>query len=253
MSTAAPETSVPPLRRARDGATLALGFLTIVPVRLGARVVPLGDAAPFFPLVGAMVGAAAGGARAASDGVLGPAASSAIAVSVLVALTGALHLDGLADSADAVGARGGGTTRRLAVMRDPSTGVFGVLAIVLWVLLLTTTIAPLDADHATRSLIVAGAVSRCGVLWHARVTPPARRDGLGLTFDPGTVALAAGTVAAAVIATAADAAIALAPAGLVAVATSLAARRLVGGRTGDTLGATVALTELAACLAIAAV
>ncbi len=238
-------------------AALALAFLTRIPVpeRLLGRA-DMRRAAGWFPLVGVVVGALAGGVRAATEPLLGGATATVLALAALVIVTGALHQDGLADCADGLGVRGD-RRKRLAVMRDSQIGTFGMLALLGWGLLAFTTLAPLTGGHALTALVAAAALGRAAALVHARVTPPARDDGLGAGFTVPRAALAAGVVTA-VAATAlatrdlADAAIALAAAALATALTAHAARRAIGGRTGDTLGATVALTELAVLLALAA-
>jgi adenosylcobinamide-GDP ribazoletransferase len=244
-----------PGRRALDGAAVAVTFLTVLPVRSRRRVVDLGDAAPWFPLVGALVGAPAAATRYFAGGLFGPAVASVLALAVLVGLTGALHQDGLADCADGLGARGD-RERRLAVMRDPATGVFGTLALLGWGLLLTAALAELGDEAAARALVVAAVVARTAALLHAAATPPARTDGVGAMFLPATPAVAAAGIvalaAAILVAGPAKGLAAMAAAALVALATTAWARAALGGRTGDTLGATVALAEIAACLTLLA-
>ena len=247
-----------PLRTVASDLANALAFLTIVPLRApdpGAR--GLAGASAFFPLVGALVGALAGATRALTADAFGPLTASVLAVLVLAVVTGALHLDGLADTADGLGARGGGAERRLAVMRDPRVGTFGVLALVAWALLLTSALAELSDRDALVALIAAGAASRWALLLHAMAAPPARPDGLGAAFRVPAVTLAAATAVAAGVALLACGALpglaALGAAALAALATTTGAHRLLGGRTGDTLGATAALSEAAAVLALLAI
>ena len=253
MSTARAERSTKP--RPLADAALAVAFLTIVPVRVRDPNASLARAAAFFPLVGAAVGAAAGGIRVAFQPLLGTGPATVLALVVLVALTGALHQDGLADTADGLGARGD-RDRRLAAMRDSAIGAFGVLALIGWALLLATTLARFSATDALLALVAAGALSRWAALLHAAATPPARPDGLGAGFAPTTAALfiaSATALAAAELAGGALPGLAAIAATLVVSAlTSAWARRALGGRTGDTLGATVALAELAACAALLA-
>lgn len=238
-----------------DGAALAVAFLTILPVRPRGNPADLRAAAAWLPLVGALAGGLAGAARYYGETLFGATVASVVAVAVLVIVSGALHQDGLADCADGLGARGG-RERRLAVMRDPATGVFGTLALVGWVLMLTSTLAQLDRGDALRALVVAAVVSRAAALVHAVVTPPARSDGLGAAFDvtPASLAFAAVTAATAAILVAGpvEGLAAIAVAVLVALTVSAAARTLLGGRTGDSLGATVALAEIAICLTLLA-
>lgn len=172
---------------------------------------------------------------------------------MLVAITGALHEDGLADCADGLGIRAD-RDRRLEVMRDPAIGTFGALALVLWVLLVVSALAGLDRESALRALVVAVATGRWAAIVHALAARPARPDGLGAGFCVGR--------GAAAVASATAAAVALALAGIghglivlgiaAAVALLLAAwsRATLGGRTGDTLGATVALAQAAVAVAL---
>ena len=231
----------------------ALAFLTIVPVPAGAG---LAAAAPWFPVVGAAVGALAGGVRALCEPLVGRSVGTVLAMVALVLVTGALHQDGLADAADGLGARGG-RVRRLEVMRDSATGVFGVLALISWALLMFATLGALDAAHALRALVTACLLARWAALLHGAGAPPARSDGLGAALRVGSLALAAATVASvagalAICGLAAGAA-ALGGVLLVAALTTAGSRRTLGGRTGDTLGATIAIAEVAACVALLAV
>jgi adenosylcobinamide-GDP ribazoletransferase len=244
-----------PARRALDGAAQAVAFLTVLPVRPRDAGGDLRPAVAWFPVVGALVGGLAGAARYAAQPLVGPAVASVLAVIVLVAVTGALHQDGLADCADGLGVRGD-LPRRLQVMRDPAIGVFGTLALILWAALLTTSLAQLATDAAPLALVTAALIGRTAALLHAAAATPARPDGLGAAFvvtRPALVVPGAVTVAGAIaLAGPARGLAAVAAGSLVALATSIWARRSVGGRTGDTLGATVALAEVAVCLTLLA-
>ena len=239
-----------PLRRALDGATLAVTFLTILPAPR-ATVTDLRAAAPWFPLVGALVGGLAGAARYGAEPLFGETIASIVAVVVLVVVTGALHQDGLADCADGLGVRAD-RDRRLAVMRDPATGVFGTLALLGWALLLTAALTQLDDDAALRTLVVAAVAGRTAALLHAATAPPARPDGLGAAFSPSAASLAlagVATIAAAILLRGpVEGLAAVATTAAVALGMSAWARAALGGRTGDTIGAAVALAEVAVCL-----
>jgi adenosylcobinamide-GDP ribazoletransferase len=224
-----------------------------VPVRAGAE--PRWSPA-WFPAVGALIGAIAGGVRYGLDSPLGPLPASVLAAATLVALTGALHQDGLADCADGLGVRGD-RARRLAVMREPQVGTFGVLALALWLALLVSALNGLEREDALRALVAACALGRWAALLHATLAPAARADGLGAAFRVGGAPFAVASVLAAAAAfgvegPARGAAVAGA-ALLTALAVSAWARRAIGGRTGDTLGATVALAEVVVCLVVLAV
>jgi adenosylcobinamide-GDP ribazoletransferase len=240
------------MRRVLAGARLAVGFLTVLPVRPPFEPGGIGAAVAWFPAVGAAVGAAAGAVRLAFDETLGGAVSAVLAVVALVALTGALHQDGLADCADALGVRGG-REMRLAVMREATIGAFGAIALILWALLLATALGALPRGDALRTLIVAGALGRWAAVVHGAALPPARREGLGAAFGVGAGALAVAKATALIASLVTDplsGLAALAATALVTLGLSAWARRALGGRTGDTLGATVALVEVAVCLVL---
>lgn len=241
-------------RRATGSAILAVGLLTIVPVRARRDAGGLGSAAPWMPVVGAFVGAGAAAVHRAADGPLDRSVAAVLAVAWLIVVTGALHVDGLADCADALGVRGG-RERRLAVMRESTIGTFGVVAIVLYALLLATAIAGLRASDVPGTLVVAGALSRWSAVAHALFAPPARPDGLGAAFVVTPVAMALATAAAGGIAAALlglGGVVGLAAAMVAVVVTTTWARRALGGRTGDTLGATVAVAEALVVMALLA-
>lgn len=234
------------------GLTRAAALLTIMPMPASARD-GLTGAAGWFPLVGAAIGALAGGVRVGTEPLLGRTPATVLAMIALVALTGALHQDGLADTADGLGVRGD-RARRLSVMRDPATGAFGTLALIGWALLMLTTLASLDATHALVALTVACTLARWAALLHAAAAPPARSDGLGAALYVSRPALTAATILSVALALAlcdiTAATITIGAALLLAALSTLLAHRTLGGRTGDTLGATIAVTEIITCVAL---
>ncbi len=238
------------LRRAANGAVLAITFLTILPMPIRDDRDHGGSAPAFHPLVGALVGALAGAAYAAAAPGLGPAVAAILAVTALVVVTGGLHQDGLADCADGMGVRGD-RERRLRAMRDPAIGTFGTLALGLWLLLITTALAHLPTRDGVAALITAATTGRFAALLHARWTRPARSDGLGSAFLPSWISVAVGGLTAVVVAVVCDVAagsVAILASLLVAGGVTAWSRRTLGGRTGDTLGATVVLTEVSVVL-----
>jgi adenosylcobinamide-GDP ribazoletransferase len=251
-----------PLGRAGQALATAVTFLTIVP--LPSRKAAPGPAAAtptltgslaWFPLVGAACGALAGAIRLGAGSLFGRGPGTVLAIAALVIVTGALHQDGLADSLDGLGVHGD-RERRLKVMRDSSTGVFGVLGLIGYTVLLYTSLSVMSGDHAFRTLLAAGAASRISVLLHALGADPARREGLGTGFSVplGGLVFAAACTAAVVPLAAGSVhgllvlGVTMALAGLWTLFTG----RAYGGRTGDTLGAAVALTEIAVCLTLSA-
>jgi adenosylcobinamide-GDP ribazoletransferase len=243
-----------PARANRLGSPrLAVAFLTVVPVRLRGPLPGPGVAAAWFPVVGGILGGVAGGVDYLARPAFGPNVSAVLAAGVLVGLTGSLHLDGLADCADGLGARGD-RTRRLEIMRDSAIGTFGALALILWLALFVSALAGLDRAGAARALVVAAALGRWAALVHARSAPPARFDGLGAAFTVPDRAVVVGLALAGAVAEGAvgpvDGLAALAVATGVGALASVWSRRAVGGRTGDTLGASVAVAEVAVVVAL---
>ena len=237
------------------GAALAVSFLTVLPVRFRGLADGLRTAAGWFPAVGALVGAIAGGVLVGAEPLFGSTAAAVLAAAALILVTGALHQDGLADCADGLGVRGD-RERRLAVMRDSAIGVFGALALIVWMLLLVTALAGLPPRNALLALIAACAAGRWSALVHATLARPARNDGLGAGFVVGSwsLAIATATVLGACLLTAGlgHGLVAFAVAAAVALLLTAWAQSTLGGRTGDTLGATVALAEVAVCLTLLA-
>jgi adenosylcobinamide-GDP ribazoletransferase len=268
-------------RRLAADVTSALAFLTVLPVPvLDAGTRGLGRAVAWFPLVGALVGALAGGVRAGAEPLLGALPATVLSVAALVVLTGALHQDGLADTADGLGS-GKPAEAALAVMRRSDIGPFGVVTLVLVLLLQVVCVDRLVQDGPSGiSLLVMSVVVSRAVLPFICATrvPAARNDGLGAavaaSVTPGLLLLSLALTAACLGAVAALPA-ALAPGNLggmpggstastlspawhvvalvvvPAVVTGLVARRCVrrfGGITGDVLGAAVEITLTTALL-----
>lgn len=227
------------------GLPRAIALLTILPAPAGAA--GLDGAAGWFALVGAGIGALTGGVRVGAEQLLGRTPATVLAMIALVVVTGALHQDGLADTADGLGARGD-RHRRLEVMRDSATGVFGALALIGWALLLFATLASLGAAHVLAALVTACALARLAALGHTLAAPPARSDGLGAAMQVDRGALLAATIFSAILALAVcgpvPGASALGAAALSAALSVLFVRHTLGGRTGDTIGATIAVTEV---------
>jgi adenosylcobinamide-GDP ribazoletransferase len=242
--------------RALRAVAAAVSFLTRVPLgrlELGADDVARG--AVLFPAVGAGIGALVALAAEGLAGPLAPFLAAAVAVALEGLLTGAIHLDALADAADALGAHS--RERALEVMRDPAIGSFGALALVLDVLLKVGAITVLVAGDALLPVVAAFALGRAAPLGLALVLPYARAGGgSGRALTDGHVwPRAAGIVAAGLIAAAALGSDALVVGGTALALTlvvGLGARRALGGVTGDILGAATELATTAGLLAAAA-
>jgi adenosylcobinamide-GDP ribazoletransferase len=216
--------------------------------RLPVDAADVARGALLFPLVGAGIGAVAGLAAAGLQGPLPSLVAGGLAVGVAVVLTGALHLDALADSADALGA--GSRERALEIMRDPRLGAFGVAAVALTLLVEAGALGALaDDGDAVRGFVVAGAISRAVAPPLASALPYARAEGgtgSVLSGRVSAVASIAGCGLALLIAVLLlgwdGAALAAVGAGIAAVC-GIGSRVWLGGVTGDTLGAAVQLAE----------
>src|SRR5712691_2784919 len=237
----------------------ATAFFTRLPVdRSAGSAWQLADAAWAFPLVGAGIGAVAAFAFLLAQLVgLGDWPAALLSVLSGLALTGALHEDGLADTADGFS---GGRDReaKLAIMRDSRQGTFGMLAIVLSVLLRAAALAAIgDAIHAGLALIAAHAVSRAALpvmMWRMA---PARAEGLGAAAGtprlPGVIGAAAiGILIGLAALGPTRGVIALGLTGAMVFATARLARRQIGGYTGDVLGAFQQIGEIVMFLAASA-
>ena len=229
----------------------ALAFLTVLPVAApdGAPGRRLGRA--LFPVVGLLLGLAAWAALWLGALVGGPGLGAVAALAALAALTGGLHLDGLADCAD--GLLGGGDRgRRLEIMRDPRLGTFGVTALVLLLLADAAVLQRLGVRASLPALAAAGALSRLAMLGALVALPYVRPEGLGrAAAGAGGRDLLLGALVTAPI-LALDwrhAVLAALAAGASAAGVGALARSRIGGATGDVYGATCEVAQLAALVA----
>ncbi len=252
----------------RPGSSLLIDFLTCL--RFATRLpVPVlrfetgphglerfAHAAGALPLVGAILGAVAACALFAAAALgLPPPLAAPLAITVLIALTGALHEVGLAVCADGFG--GGATTaRKLEIMKDSRIGAFGALALAMALYLRIAALALIGAQSLTLAgavLVGAAAASRGAALIPLALLLPARPDGAGsAAARPGRRAL----FTAACLCVVFTAAPLLAGSGLAkpviafgacvgaGIALSALARRQIGGQTGDVAGAAQQVAEI---------
>lgn len=244
---------------ARLADELRMAFLTLtrLPVgRIAGEAPGMAASAWAWPLVGAVVGLIAALVQWAALALgLPPLLAAVLAVLALVLSTGGLHEDGLADLAD--GFWGGrDPARRLEIMRDSRIGSYGVLALGFALLIRVMALASLPPHMAGAALVALSAASRATMPVALALLPPARADGLGRAA--GGVAPA--RVAAAVVLGVVPLALCL-PAGdwpalpvmaAAAAVPGMLALRKIGGQTGDVLGATQQVAELAGWLVLAA-
>jgi adenosylcobinamide-GDP ribazoletransferase len=223
---------------------VTLAFCTRLPLAQVANVAQgdIARASWAMSLAGAVVGAAAALAYAVAIRLgLPPAVAAALAIAAGMALTGAMHEDGLADTADALG--GNDRARKLEIMHDSRLGTYGACALVLAVLLRWAALASIARPGAVvLALIAAQTAARATLPAVMAAVPPARSDGLAASF--GAPPREAAVVAALIGALTLVLCLGFAPGLLAAVligAAAFAVARLslnaIGGHTGDVLGA----------------
>ena len=212
----------------------------------------LGRSVPWFPLVGAIVGTLSGAVFWAVWQPLGAQLAAILAVATGVVVTGAIHEDGLADTADAFG----GTTPegRREIMKDSRLGTFGTLALVLATLVQVFAVMPLAARDAIIAMALVHGVGRALAVTAMATMPAASGTGLGRSY---AAHLRAAPCALSILVSY-GAAFALGPVGVFAVGAAtgaalvvgLLAYRRLGGSTGDVLGAVSLLSQAAALVAV---
>ena len=238
-------------------------LLTRVPVPVTTGGVAPARAAALYPVVGAAIGATVAGVAVGAGELWPVLVAATVAVAAETALTGALHLDGLADCAD--GLAGRDREHRLQIMKDHSIGVYAATTLALHLLLkvaaLSALLQALRPEEMLLLLIGVYAVSRGAMLPLARLLPYARAEGTarGVVQGLGTRHLVAALPQvlvglAAVVGVHPWLALLI---GLVAALTTLTigllSHRRIGGVTGDVLGACAELTLLMMLLAGVAV
>lgn len=235
---------------------IAISLCTRLPVAPSAAV-GAGDVARAgwaFPIAGALIGLIAGAVYWLADRLhIAPISASVLTLATTIVLTGAMHEDGLADTADGFG---GGKTRekKLEIMRDSRIGTFGACALGLSLLLRWSALAALeDTRSVVIALIVAHGAARATLPAFMSLVAPARSDGLSsgagqpppisvaIALGLGIVALAIGFGLKAML----TGVVALAAIGLLL---AWLAQRQIGGQTGDVLGALEQAAEAALLL-----
>jgi adenosylcobinamide-GDP ribazoletransferase len=225
------------------------------PLAVAAGPGAIGRAAWAFPIIGGLLGMLGGGAYwLAFKAGLPALVAAALALGVMIAATGALHEDGLADTADGLG---GGRDRAhaLAIMKESGIGAYGATALGLALILRAGALAALAPAAGLLALVAAAAFARAAATVPMALLAPARADGYGaaagraplpamiaalalaLAIAAGAVALGAAPILSALI----GAALAFVAAGALM---ALAWRKL-GGVTGDVLGAVAVASETA--------
>jgi adenosylcobinamide-GDP ribazoletransferase len=225
----------------------ALQFLTRFPFPAVATDAALGDALGWLPLIGLLIGAVLGVADLGL-GWLGvtPFLSSTVIVVLLLAISGALHADGLIDTCDAV--FGHATPeRRLEIMRDPRTGAFGVAGLVSVIALKIAALTSLPPPARLGFIVLAPCLGRWAIVVVTVLFPYGRPSGLGAPLkaaaSPRVLALASVVPVVACVVVGPLGLVA----GLLALGTAVGLGRwlmtLLPGLTGDCYGATCEVVE----------
>ena len=268
-------TQAPPARQGRPwqaglaAPRDALGLFTILPVRAAPEIgrreaaravlwLPAAGALLAVPAAGVLLAVEAGG-HSAPRRLL----AAVLAIGVLALLTGGLHLDGLADTADGLGSRRP-RDEALAIMRRSDVGPFGVAALLFTVLVQITALATVNPGWPAAGAVLLAAVTGRVAVVLANGAPAAPPGGFGALVAAATTARARLAVAAAVLVVVAGTAAEVAgPAAALRAAVAvlvgllaaellrrIAVRRL-GGMTGDVFGALVEVAAATALLALA--
>ncbi|HAU38993.1 MAG TPA: adenosylcobinamide-GDP ribazoletransferase [Phycisphaerales bacterium] len=235
----------------------AIRFLTILPVpdTLGTAEEELASSVPFFPLVGLLLGAVGGAVAWALAATVPPILAAAGVVVVLLVFSGALHMDGLSDTADGM-LSSRPRERVLEIMRDSHIGAMGVVAIVCVLLVKFASLASATPENLWATVVLMPVAGRSAIVVNMALLPYVRQEGLGKVFCRRRAILPAiwavallGAVSGALFAWQG-----LAVAGLCTVVAAAMAgyfHRKIGGSTGDTFGAVCELAELVPAIVLA--
>jgi adenosylcobinamide-GDP ribazoletransferase len=251
----------------------ALRFMTIIPVPSSVSAQQpdwLSRGVKYFPIVGILVGLASAIVWLMTGGIWGPVIAAILAVATSIIITGALHEDGLADIADGFG--GGWTVeKRLAIMKDSRIGAYGALALGFSVALRVAALADWPAWTAINAAAPVHAAALIAVHAAARITPAFVLSRMTYQGDVAAMKVAyadspirpeefrfALMVVIVALLPLAFVSVTAVASGLLlggGLATALAAwsRRLIGGYTGDVLGAIEQIFEIGFLLGVAAV
>jgi len=237
---------------------IAMQFLTIIPLpfNLEWRKNDLGRSLVMFPLAGLTIGAFLAGLNWLIAPFLARPLTDALLITVLAAVTGALHMDGLADVCDGIAARGS-RERFLAVMKDSNVGAIGAVGLVLGVLLKWQALAAVPVELKWQALLLFPSIARFCQVQTIVNGKNARQDGLGSAIIAGA---GISRLLVAGFATLAIAWFLLEVKGVIVLAASMLAvwlirawfNKKIGGITGDVIGCINELIEILALVLISA-
>lgn len=229
---------------------VALGFLTRLPIPALDEYPGLKGTLPWFPAVGLLIGILLFSLNA----LLGDAPAllnAALTLAAWIAITGALHLDGVADCADAFVGGHGDREKILHIMKDSHTGAMGVVAVVVLLLIKFAALASLTEFGA--ALLLAPLLARAALPVLFLTTPYVRDTGMGSELGHGGEMAWRSVIISALVA------LLFGWAGIVALVGAFIGyawmhhtmMNRIGGSTGDTAGATVEVVETAVLVLLA--
>lgn len=235
---------------------LALQFLTLAPVRTrNCRDRDLAGSLVYFPLVGLLLGLTLWLCLAIVTRLgMGSFAAVILTIVFLAGLTGAMHLDGLSDTADGMFS-GKQKEDILTIMRDPHIGSMGTTVLICALLLKIALLGAVPPGSRGTALVLACVSARWPAVLSIWMFPYARKEGKASAYIAGIngrILLAAGAIALACVLVTASwkGAIVLAGTSLFVIALNMRIKQKIGGITGDTLGAGIELAEIFAFLLI---
>jgi len=234
----------------------ALQFLTIIsiPWRRDAQKAQLGHCVGYFPMVGLFMGLILAGLSWILRFVLPPGIVNALSLVMLVILTGALHLDGFADTCD--GLAGHKTVEdRWQIMRDSRVGGFGVIGIALLLLTKFVSLSSIPEELMMASLVLMPVASRWVMVYAVFAYPYARTSGLGKAFKKGVrwpdfIVATIVTIAISVVTMQLIGLAVLAIVWLIAVVLAVYLNKTFAGLTGDNYGAINEIAEVSTLIII---
>jgi adenosylcobinamide-GDP ribazoletransferase len=235
---------------------IALQFLTIIPLPFDTRCQKedLGRATACFPLVGLTIGGLLVGLNWLIEPWLAPPLTAALLITALSAVTGALHLDGLADVCDGLAARGS-RERFLAIMKDSNVGAVGAVGLVLGLLLKWQALLAVPTEITWQAVLLFPTLGRCAQVLAVAGARHARQDGLGAAIIQG---MGAGQLLVALAITIAACLLILPFKGMIALTAVFAVTLVIkgyfqarlGGLTGDIVGCTSEVAEITALIVL---
>lgn len=239
------------------GFLTAVSFLTRIPVR-HRKEPEMGAAAPWFPVVGLLIGFVVGIITKTIGDLTSPLLGASCGVVTGILITGAFHEDGLADVADAF--VGGWTPdERLKILKDPRHGTYGVVALVGSILVRTLALGSIPSGSVIIASVTAHGISRASALSLMLGSKPARSSGLGADYvrkirpvAGWTSVLLSLVLTTLLVGYRSTTFITLASIALTLMI-NLWARSKISGVSGDVLGTTQQINEIAVFLILAVI